>query len=230
MKKITIIGAALLLLVGCAPAVEDAAAPTPTATASRSEASSPEKSTRQSETPGSDGSEAESPEAHTEPTEEATVDEYGVSEETDHGLLLKDVGQLAGLVSAYDEETVVQFTLTDIVLDLECTSEWPDQPENGHYVGLHFEVETFPRLADEPEPQLFMSSFDFVAWDDSGRRVNGPAPIGMCLDPSDEIPSPVGPAETLEGWVVLDVPTTSGTVGYVPNGIGYGGWEWRYDG
>src|SRR5699024_4354462 len=139
MKKITIIGAALLLLVGCAPAVEDAAAPTPTANASRSEASSPEKSTSESETPSPDRSEAESPDGHTspEPTEGATVDEYGVSEETDHGLLLKDVGQLAGLESAYDEETVVQFTLTDIVLDLECTPEWADPPENGHYLGLH---------------------------------------------------------------------------------------------
>jgi hypothetical protein len=161
--------------------------------------------------------------------EEVEASPYGESVTSSRGNLVKEIGQLAG-ISGRDGDPVVDFRVTDIVVDLECTAEWAEAPANGHYVGLKFEVTTTPDLVDEVMPEFWISSHDFSVWDDDGKRVNDAVGNAYsCLDDADSVPDSIGPDESVDGWIVLDVPQTSGAIGYSWVGIdGGGGWEWSY--
>lgn len=154
---------------------------------------------------------------------------YGEALTSTRANLVKEVGQLAGIVGR-SGETVVDFTLTEIVVDFECTADWAERPVNGYFLGLKFEIATAPELANEVVPEYWISSHDFSVWSTDGRRVNDAVGNSYsCLDDSDAVPSSIGPDETVTGWVVLDVPHTSGVIGYSWIGLdGHGGWEWTY--
>jgi hypothetical protein len=56
----------------------------------------------------------------------------------DRGNLVKEIGRLAGIsIGDESEITAAQFATNDIVVDVDCTSEYADAPKNGHFVGIH---------------------------------------------------------------------------------------------
>lgn len=154
---------------------------------------------------------------------------YGEPITSSRGNLVKEVGQLSGILSRRGE-TVVDFAVTQIDVDLTCTSNYSEAPSNGHYVGLRLEIRSHPQLADEGLPEFWMTEHDFTAWDHDGKRVNDPVGNGYsCLSDSDALPSRIGPDETVTGWIVLDLPDPSGVIGYSWIGVDSGaGWEWVY--
>ncbi len=162
--------------------------------------------------------------------EEAEESPFGESVTSSRGNLVKEIGQLAGITS-HTGDPVVEFVVTDIVVDFACTSDWAEAPANGHYVGLELEITTTPELADEPSPEFWMSNHDFSAWSTEGKRVNDPVGNAYsCLSDSDSIPDRIGPDEAVGGWIVLDLPHDAGAIGYSWIGLNGGGWEWAYGG
>ncbi len=163
--------------------------------------------------------------------EEIEDSPYGDSVTSSRGNLVKEIGQLAG-ITGQGGDPVVDFAVTDILVNFECTAEWAEAPANGHYVGLKFEVTTTPELTDEVMPEFWMSSHDFSVWDTDGKRVNDAVGNAYsCLSDADAVPDSIGPDESVDGWIVLDVPHTSGAIGYSWVGLdGRGGWEWSYGG
>lgn len=169
------------------------------------------------------------PVATSTPTPTPTAEsEFGEQVKSPRGNLVKQLGQLAG-TSAGPEDTVTsRFAVTDIVVDQPCDAEYADAPQNGHYLGIHLNVETTPELADEEFPWVSFSSYDWQAYDADGKRLNDP--IGnawSCLDSAQELPSEIGPGQSVSGWIMLDVAATTGVVVLAPLGSPVG-WEWSY--
>lgn len=137
------------------------------------------------------------------------------------------LGELAGTGSITSDAVTSRFTVTDIVLDVECGSGFASAPANGHYLGIHFNVETTPELAAEEFASLYFTRYDWQAYDANGKRLNDPVGNSWsCLDASQELPSEIGPGQSVSGWIVLDVAATSGSVVLAMDGPT--GWEWAY--
>jgi hypothetical protein len=126
---------------------------------------------------------------------------------------------------------LVEFVLTDIEVDFTCTSDWAEEPQNGTFVALTFEVETFPELGnDEWFGSFSMSSYDFTVFSPDGTRENdSDGNSFMCLDEGDELPYDMGPGEKASGKIVLDTAHPSGVIVYSTYSTGgEAGWEWSY--
>lgn len=161
--------------------------------------------------------------------EEVEESPYGESVTSSRGNLVKQIGQLAG-ISGRTDDPVVDFVVNDIVIDFQCTSEWAEAPANDHYVGLNIEIRTTPELTDEVSPTFWMDNYDFSAWSADGKRVNDVVGNAYsCLSDADSIPGSIGPDETVNGWIVLDLPEDATTVGYSWIGLDSGGWEWSLE-
>lgn len=157
-----------------------------------------------------------------------TTSEFGESETSARGNLIKDIGQLAGTSSLASDVVTSRFAVTDIVLDIECTSDFADKPENGHYLGVHLNIETTPELADEDFPWISVSQYDWQAYDTDGKRLNDPTGNAWsCLDSGETLPSQIGPGQSVSGWIVLDVAASDGVVVLAMGGSPTG-WEWSY--
>lgn len=172
------------------------------------------------------------PESTPDPTESSAdgegTSEFGESVTNSRGNLIKEIGQLAGTSSLATDVVTSRFAVTDIVVDPECTSGFPDAPANGHYLGIHLNVETTPQLADDEFPWLSFTQYDWQAYDAEGKRLNDPVGNAWsCLDTGQQLPSQIGPGQSVSGWIVLDVAATSGSVVLAMGGSPTG-WEWAY--
>lgn len=153
---------------------------------------------------------------------------YGERIINDRGNLVKDVGQLAGVTLTGDTEiTAAQFAVTDIVVDIACTAEFADPAKNGHFIGIHLNVETTPELAQDEIGTLSFSEWGWQAFDASGKRVNDPVGNALwCMDSGDQLPADIGPGQSVSGWIVLDLPSDHGAVVLTMGSTN--GWEWAY--
>lgn len=169
--------------------------------------------------------------ATAEPTPTETDDAsatYGERVVNDRGNLVKELGQLAGVTLSEDSSVVLaQFAATDIVVDIECTAEFADASKNGHFVGIHLNVETTPELAQDEIGSLSFSQWAWQAFDANDKRVNDPMGNALwCLDAADQLPADIGPGQSVSGWIVLDLPTDHGAVVLTMGASN--GWEWAY--
>lgn len=167
------------------------------------------------------------------PTPTSTADDdavatYGERIVNDRGYIVKEIGQLAGMSSGEsDDVTVAQFAVTDIVVDVACTADYADPAKNGHLVGIHLNVETTPELAHTTVPSVSFSEWGWQAFDADGKRVNDPIGTGSwCMDSGDQLPADIGPAQSVSGWIVLDLPSDHGSVALTMGSTA--GWEWTY--
>ncbi|QEW01236.1 DUF4352 domain-containing protein [Microbacterium caowuchunii] len=180
--------------------------------------------------PDSDRLPDTAPVATASPTQADDPDQatYGDRILSDRGNLVKEVGQLAGMTLGEDSAVpVAQFVVTDIVVDIACTDQYADPPKNGHFVGIHLNVETTPELAQAEIGTVTFSEWVWQAFDANGTRVNDPlGNASWCMDSGDRLPLDIGPGQSVAGWVVLDLPTDHGSVAYLPWATT--GWEWAY--
>ncbi|RKQ33753.1 hypothetical protein C1C97_011165 [Kocuria tytonis] len=101
--------------------------------------------------------------------------------------------------------------------------------ENGHLVSVNVEAKTG---AAAPFKKAFYGqdfSFNPADWkfvDDKGTTANSVMtnPVFNCLDPK-ELLRDMGPAERASGKIVLDLPSTKGTLIYAPSILDQA-WEW----
>lgn len=174
-----------------------------------------------------------------EPTEDASEGEdaqgtseredadFGDSETSRRGNLIKSVGQPGGIVNA-DGAVTVTFTLTEIESNFACTSDMADPPQNGQYLALSFDVETTELL--EPGETFAMTDWDFTLFGEDGTRENDSTGNAMwCIDAGASLPSSIGPAQKASGKVILDTGLESGVIVYSPMwSFDDLGWEWEF--
>lgn len=117
-----------------------------------------------------------------------------------------------------DGEDVYTLNVTGIEPDFQCTN--PDSANytpNGHYVKVDLEIKTAPAsvmddvyLGNTVSPSVM---WDYI--DANGTKMNGfPWSDGTfsCIDQSQTIPMNVNGGENVTGSVILDIPTTKGTL------------------
>lgn len=174
----------------------------------------------------------------TESTEEVTAEKTPTEAETptpeapatsDRGFLVKQVGELGGLTDEITGDWTVDFTVSNITVDFQCTNGFAEAPKNGHFVALEMQINTHPAWDSALYGDFMMNPYDFQVFDANNMRVNDP--IGssyMCLDASQQVPNQIGPSQSVAGVMVFDVPTPTGVIAYSPTIYGAGGWEWAY--
>ena len=118
-----------------------------------------------------------------------------------------------------DADAAGTFTVTEIK-DVVCDQPYGSPPENGKIIGLTVDVETSAKLAEETDPQVYLTPFDFKFIAANGTTFNGNlSSVGTmsCIDESLVLKSSFGPAEKAHGVILLDVPAGGGvlTVGKV---------------
>lgn len=171
-------------------------------------------------TPPAPSVEPAAPTASDTPTPAPSSDSPTTS---DRGNLIKDVGDSFGF--AVDGADAATFVITSITVDPDCSAEYAESPEFGHFVKLDIEGETTAALRED----VFIAGGSWSVVADNGTTFNGdPWSYGAvsCLPQTEMLPPIIGPGERVAGAVVLDVPTTQGTIVLdLGNGAA---WEWQY--
>lgn len=142
------------------------------------------------------------------------------------------IGDVAA-ISDSDGNFAAKFVVTDIELDPQCTAPYAQPPKNGHFVALKIDVEG--GSAELMKQAFYTPSFNFAGnwWkflDPNNTVINDVAgsETYSCMDDSQRLPDQIGPTEKASGYVVLDVPTTSGIIEYIDPST-QSGWEWNLD-
>lgn len=232
-----------LLLVGCGGETSDGDSPSPTAEEAAQEPAEGTAAVDDSEDDSEDA-EAESAEAaadegdeggeseELEPSEEDPTRDTSESERSPRGNLPKDLGQTASIATDGGEgDLLLEFRVTDITVDGECTGEYPQDPQNGKFLIVTLEAETYPELGE----QEYVNSWDFNPYDfqiigqDGTRENDSVGTAYSCLSESDALPMSIGPGQKVTGKVALDTAYESGYLVYVP-GLLEAGWEWQFGG
>lgn len=182
--------------------------------------------------PVASASESASPTPTPEPTAAAPTEDsvYGAATTSARGYLVKNLGQLAGATTP-SGDPLVQFSVTAIQPNFECTSEYAQPSQNGNFIALTLDIQTTAELAQNEEmPFVYFQAFDFRVIGPDGTRENDSSGNGsMCLDSSEASPSQIGPGEHVVATVVLDSKYTTGAIVYVPSWMNPpSGWEWVF--
>lgn len=237
MRNITLAIAASLTmtLAACGDAEEGAATPDTTTAAEdtqSAEAAAPE--TEDAETTTTEETNGEATEATADESEDADEETQDTmeSEKSPRGNIIKQIGEKATVATEGGEgDVLVEFVVTDIETNAECTNEYADEAANGNYIVLTFEVETMSELAN----QEFVTSwnfnpYDFQVFDADGKRENDSTGNAYsCLSDAESLPFDIGAGQTVEGKVALDSAFEEGFIAYVPMAMG-AGWEWEFGG
>lgn len=160
------------------------------------------------------------------PSETPTATEPAESKEptkSSRGNLVKQVGDSFGAYDPDDPEAEATFRVTGLSVDSGCTASDPEKAENGHFLRLDIEGEVSPAMVDG----FFFGPWKVIA--ENGTTFNGDVETFaafICLKDSEVLPSTVGPGERVTGSIVLDVPTSSGFVILLNDGLT--GWEWEF--
>jgi len=200
---LAIAAALALALAGCSASPVLGAASSSTASASNT----PSTSTPSATTPSS------------------TTPSPGAKVRSARGLLVKQVGERAG-IGTNESDARAWFTLDAIEVDPKCTGTWPS--ENGHLIALSFTVNT-TALLDQSQAWFIRAQYFEVVGPDgiTDAHLETSAANG-CLPDREELPnSPYAASSNYVGKVVLDSRYTSGVITYRPPvALAGAGWEW----
>jgi hypothetical protein len=207
--------AAALLLVGCSSADTDAssatsqeATPAPTVSvAPASPSAEPEESSSAAPTPN----------------------------RNERGDIIKAVGENGGWKAVGDGPTdpnVINFKVTSIAPAV-CDNPYPGEA-NGIPMAVTLEIETTadfegPISVNDVPGQVSFSPYYWKGFADDGTRMNtvDSSINKTCLaNEALLLPDYIGKGEKLNGQVILDVTTPTGTISYSPDGGS--GWVWEY--
>lgn len=235
-KTLAIAASVSFILAACG----DAGPSSQSAGAESSSAASAEQTTNADTSQDEPSEEATSEDAVAADDEDAEAEsESGGAEETrdtmdseksPRGNLIKKIGETASVATEGGEgDVLVEFAITDVATNADCTNEYADEPANGNFVVVTIEATTMPELAE----QEYMTSWGFNPYDfhivgDDGKRENDSTGTAYsCLSESESLPFEIGPGQTVEGKVALDSAYEKGVLVYVPGSVG-AGWEWEF--
>lgn len=171
--------------------------------------------------------EAAAPAAPAPANPPANTSKFGPTVKNGRGNVVKSIGQLAGYDQTASGNMTVEFRVTGIRPNFQCTSSYSGPSLNGNYIAVSFEVETLPSLAEAPVPAFHLSEYNMAILSPNGVLENdsvGNAP--WCLQDSEELPWGIGPGQKAYGTIVLDSAHTSGSLLIaLPGGAR---WEWTF--
>jgi hypothetical protein len=147
----------------------------------------------------------------------------------DRGNIPMQLGEPLAVVSsaAPGAPPPVTLSIDEIDVDPPCQEDFEEPPENGHFVGLLLRATALP--AYDPKAFVSFTDYDFRVIGPDGNVTPSVSDIaGDCMDAKFLIHNMrIGPGQEYIGWIVLDVPVTTGLLVYAPHGASTG-WEWRF--
>ena len=144
------------------------------------------------------------------------------------GNIEKQIGEEAG-VTGPDGSDLMTFTVDAIQVDYPCSGDYPQPPENGHFVGLSMHITTAPNLPADSFVDISATDFSFIGSDGVTVSNVDTFPAFTCAPDDEQLPSgSLGSGQQYVGTLVLDVPETTGILQYQPLYLSAGGWEWHF--
>lgn len=150
------------------------------------------------------------------PAPSATVAPTPTAAKSIRGNTIKKLGDTIRWSRTEDptSELLATMAVTKIA-DVKCTDPYAAAAVNGKLIALTADLETKPALAEETDPQIFVSPVSFKYIAPNGTTFNGnlasPATYS-CVDRSLVLPSSFGPAEKAHGLIIIDVPSAGGVL------------------
>ena len=154
---------------------------------------------------------------------------------TDFGNIAMEPGATGTINFAGTDTPSIQFVVTDITLNPECTAdpEFVLSPDNGEFVALTMEFTTAAeyQTAMDNGTLLQVATSDF-----SGLTVDGATVLNTdaglsCAPEAELLPTEIAAGTTVSGTVILDVSTATTSFSYSPKGVtgldaSTTRWEW----
>ncbi|RYQ26444.1 hypothetical protein PG2029B_1040 [Bifidobacterium pseudolongum subsp. globosum] len=184
-----------------------------TLTKTKSEPSAEQKAQQSFEAPDS------------KPEEEPEIPQ---AETSDRGFLIKRTGDESALLKQDGKTRVASWTLTGIEVGATCTSSYAEPPQNGHYVTLSFDVNTYEDLIQVHGYPLSLTGNQWQYYLADGTLWNGtPTSTSTysCLADTDTLSNQIGASTQASGKIVFDLPTTDGILAFSDDGW-RSGWEY----
>lgn len=148
----------------------------------------------------------------------------------ERGNVAVQFGEEAAIRASSDPEAPPMLTLTieEVLVDPPCDDESEVEAENGHY--LAFRMRAVASADFDPRVATPIADYDFSVLGADGATFDPVTPAGRaCFGPPRQIQNArIGPGNEYAGWMVLDVPVTSGSLVYAPGGDGPDQWEWQF--
>ncbi|MDT0276833.1 hypothetical protein [Blastococcus goldschmidtiae] len=173
------------------------------------------------------GPEPAGPSASDAPAEPGT--EEREAELNERGNVLMGIGEEAPIRPSLDpdEPPVLTLSVEEVIVDPVCEEDFEEPPENGHYVAFRLSAESTPTF--DPRVITTIADYDFRVIGPDGSTYDPVTPEARgCFGPPLQIRNMrIGADHEYRGWMVVDVPVTSGSLVYAP-GDGPNGWEWQF--
>lgn len=127
-----------------------------------------------------------------------------------------------------DQPPMLTLSVEDVIVDPVCDDDSDVEPENGHYIAFLLKATASDQF--DPRVTTAIANYDFSVIGADGATFDPVTPAGRaCYGPPRLIQNMrIGPSNEYEGWMVLDVPVTSGALVYSPGGDGPDQWEWDF--
>lgn len=154
------------------------------------------------------------------------------TEISQRGNAIKEIGETAFAYETDPADPWLEFQVTDIEVDGQCTEEFAEPPENGHFLFVTISASTSSAWPAELQGlTVDFSAFDFSIIGKDGLTESSLDTIATfgCLPESELLPiDGIGPGENVTGKLILDTANPSGVLVFRPWFLGTGGWEWTY--
>lgn len=127
-----------------------------------------------------------------------------------------------------DAAPLLTLAVEEVDVDPVCDDDSDVPPDHGHYVALRMVATASDRF--DPRVITAIADYDFSVIGADGATYDPVTPAGRdCFGPPRLVQNMrIGPGYEYEGWMVLDVPVTSGALVYAPGGQGPDRWEWEF--
>jgi hypothetical protein len=171
---------------------------------------------------GSAAPSTSSPATETAPAAEVTLNERGnIPVEFGEEITIRPA-------PAAEEPPMLTLSIEEVVVDPVCDDDSEVEPSNGHYVA--FRMVATASEAFDPKVTTAIADYDFSVIGADGATFDPATVEGRaCFGQPRLIQNArIGPGYRYEGWMVLDVPVTSGSLVYAPGGDGPDQWEWQF--
>lgn len=147
-----------------------------------------------------------------------------------HGMIDTEVGDSIIIKFPGTDKTAVEFTVTQIDRDVQCTEQFAIPPQNGEFIGLVIEATTaddYMSVSGNEPMRFFRNDFYSAISTDSDLTEAGSGT--GCI--GDEFPLDVPAGKTVTGRVMLDLPPTTTSIVWEPSTfvIDVPGREWVLD-
>jgi hypothetical protein len=171
------------------------------------------------------------PEETPEPAPTTESRQTPEAELSQRGNIVKDIDEIAGAFTDDTMETTwLEFKITDVTVNGECTEEFAEPADNGHLIFVRIEVSTGSEWPEFMEGTTVGLDYEWSIVGEDGLTESALDTISTygCLPEAELLPAAgIGPGENATGTVILDSRNETGVLILRPWFLD-GGWEWEF--